>query len=262
MKIFNLYKKSFTSVIVNPTITMFLVLFLILSNLMTAQMFAAKTALVSAILSFCLFMLTLSFISGWLYIAKEISLEGEKENKNYFAIFLEGIGKNILPVGIGSFIYTLLFVIIMFLTGKIAYSVFGSLDFIVKDVAILTQDTNQLIEYIGKLDVNQKYILYCWQICFIIATAIFNFLMLFYFPAIIFSEKNPFLKPLSALTNSIKFLFKNFFGSLFIFLTIYFIYFSSSILKFLFAQNAFVLILLLFFYIYFICGAEINEINS
>ena len=100
MKIFDLYKKAFTGVMVNPTITMFLVLFLILSNLMASQMFASKTAIVSTILSFCLFMLTLSFISGWLYVAKEISLKGEKENKNYFAIFLEGIGKNILPVGI------------------------------------------------------------------------------------------------------------------------------------------------------------------
>ena len=46
MKIFDLYKKSFLSAITNPTISMFLVLFLILSNLMANQMITSKTAVV------------------------------------------------------------------------------------------------------------------------------------------------------------------------------------------------------------------------
>ncbi|MBQ9150453.1 hypothetical protein IJX73_05935 [bacterium] len=255
MKIFDLYKKSFLSAITNPTISMFLVLFLILSNLMANQMITSKTAVVSMILSFCIFTLTLAFISGWLYVAKEISIEGEKENKNYFAIFLEGIGKNIVSVGIASFIYTLLFTIILFIAGKIAYLAFGSLDFILKDITSLTQDTNQFIEYLEKLTIDQQYTLYCWQMCFIAFLSIFNFILLFYFPAVIFSEKNIFIKPFRAFIDSIKFTFKNFFGSLLIYLTIFFAYFALSVLRFLFAQNALILILLLFLYIYFICGA-------
>lgn len=261
MKLFELYKKSFSNVVANPTITMFLVLFLILSNLMAVYMFSSKTVIVATILSFCLFMLTLSFISGWLYIVKEISIEGEKENKNYFSVFLEGIGKNIIPVGIGSFIYTLLLVLVLLITGKIAFLLFGSLDFIAKDITVLTQDTNQFIQHLEKLNDNQKYILYSWQLCFIFASAVFNFILLYYFPSIIYNEKNIFLRAFSALWIAIKFLFKNFFSSLFVYLTIYLTYFALSILKFFFMQNTIISILILFFYIYFICGAVMLIFN-
>jgi len=261
MNLFNIYKNSFEIVAKNPAITLFLVAFLIASNLLAGFMFTSNTKLVATIISFCLFMLSLCFVSGWLNVIKDVSKNGSKE-KNYFPIFLEGIGKNIIPIGIGSFIYTLILVFVLFLTGKIAHNLFGSLDFILKDLVNLAQDNNALMEYFEKLTDNQKYIVYMWQISFILSSMIFNFVMLFYFPAIIFNEKsNVFFKALVELKDSIVFLFKNFINILFIYICIYSVYAFLGILKAMFSSNMIVSILLLFFYIYFICGAVMLIFN-
>lgn len=256
MKLFEIYKKSFATVVSNPAVTLFLVLFLIVSNILTSYMFTSRTKIVAFILSFCVFLLSLCFVAGWFYIVKDVAKNDSDENKNYFAIFLEGIGKNIIPIGIGSFIYTFILTLVLFLTGKVAYNLFGSLDFILKDLITITQDSNLLNEYLNKLTVDQKYTIYAWQLSFIFASMIFNFIMLFYFPAIVFDEKsNMFKKAFSALIKALCFLFKNFFGALFLYICIYFTYMFLGILKVLFGANVIVSILLLFFYIYFISGA-------
>lgn len=254
MRIFDLYKKSFSNIVTNPTITMFFVLFLILSNSIGAYMANSQNTISGVLLSFCLFALAIAFLSGWFFVVKEIAAEGEKENKNYFALFLEGIGKNIVSITIGSFIYAFLFVIILFASGKIAYHFFGSLDFIIKDMANLPQDTNQLMEYLENLTVNQKYTIYCWQLCLMAAGAIFNLIFLYYFPSIIYSDKNIFLKPFISFIEAVKFLFKNFVVSLFLYLTIYVIYFILGLLSALFFQNPIISILILILHIYFVCA--------
>ncbi|MBQ7287436.1 MAG: hypothetical protein IJW73_06720 [Candidatus Gastranaerophilales bacterium] len=262
MNLINIYKKSFYTVFANPAVTLFLILFLIASNFLSSYMVVARTKIVAMILFFCAFLLGLCFISGWLQIMKDVSEDEKAENKNYFAIFLEGIGRNIIPIGIGGFIYTLLITILFLITGKIAFHLFGSLDFILKDLANLVYDNNALMEYFSKLDVNQKYTIYSWQLSFIFASMIFNFIMLFYFPALIFdNSKNIFLRPLIALKNAICFLFKNFFTSILIYLSIYFTYMCLMILNALFSANVIISILLLLFYIYFISLAVMLTFN-
>ena len=139
MNLFNIYKKSFEIVVQNPAITLFLVIFLIASNLLAGFMFTSNTKIVAMVMSFCIFMLSLCFVSGWLNIIKDCAKDEKSKEKNYLSIFLEGIGKNIIPVGIGSFIYTLILMVVLFLTGKIAHQAFGSLDFILKDLLRLAR---------------------------------------------------------------------------------------------------------------------------
>ena len=226
MNIFKLYKQSFSTIVTNPNITLFLVLFLILSNVFALYVFSAKTFIVAMILSFCVFLLSLCFVSGWFNVIKDVAKsENNKiqnstelndstysqtstQSKNYFSIFLEGIGKNIIPVGIGSLIYTLILILVFTLSAKFANHFFGSLDFLLKDLTTIAQDNKALMEYFDKLSVDQKYSIYAWQLCFILSSMIFNFIMLFYFPALIFNEKsNVFLRAIGGLKDSICFFF-------------------------------------------------------
>lgn len=252
MKITELYKKSFGAIFSIPSLTMILVLFLIASTLITKDV--QTTSGISLILkTICLYLMSLCFASGWFYLFKNINTTKEKDEKNYYGLFLEGIGKNIIPFAIASIIYVFLFGIVTFLTIKFAHHTFGSLDFFLKDFMTIANDNNALIEYFNKLSVDEKYIIYAWQLTFIAVSAIFNFILLFYFPSIIYEEKfNMFLKPFVALKNCVVFVFKNFFGALLLYLSIYFAYVILNILK-VFAMNYIILsILLLFVNIYFI----------
>ncbi|MBQ4647382.1 MAG: hypothetical protein IJB79_08545 [Candidatus Gastranaerophilales bacterium] len=256
MKLIDIYKNSYKMVISTPAVTMFLVLFLIVSNLLTSYAFSSGVKSLALILTFCVFMLTLCFISGWLYIIKDTIKNDKKEDKNYWAIFLEGIGKNIVSIFFGFIIYFILFLIILILTGKVAYTLFGNLDFLTKDATLVAQSNQAFLEYVNKLPENQQFAFLAWQLSFILSTTVYSFLMLFYYPSIINNEKsNIFLKPIVALKDSICFLFKNFFGALAIHFSILVIYFIFNSISLFFESNPIVSILLIFFYIYFISSA-------
>ena len=250
-----LYKKTYNAVISNPSITMILVLFLIASALL-AKDFQGIMNIPDILKTLCLLLLSLTFISGWFYLFKNISTSKTKEDKNYFAEFLEGVGKNILPFFIGSIVYVSLFLVITFLTVKFAHNAFGSLDFFIKDFVLIANNNNALIEYFDKLSDNEKYIIYAWQLTFIVVSMLFNFIFLFYFPSIVYEEKyNMFLKPFVALKNAIRFIFKNFFGSLFLYFALYFVYVFFNIIRVYTSNNLILSALLLFVYIYFITFA-------
>ena len=209
MNLFNHIKKSTTTIFQNPAVTLFLVLFLIISNLFMGYIFNTKTKIVALILIFCLFLFSLCFTSGWLNIVADVSKDSKGENKNYLGIFFEGIGKNIIPVAFASFIYTLILMLVLYIASKIAILLFGNLDFLLKDLTSISQNNNALIEYYEKLSDNQKFAILGWNLCLLLALMIYNFTMLFYFPSIIFNKKeNVFLKPLIALKDSFCFLFK------------------------------------------------------
>ncbi len=256
MNLFGLAKKSFLTVLSNPSVTLFFVLFLILSNFIASYAFLSKKILIVTLISICTILLTLSFMSGWFQVVKDISLDEEKKEKNYFPIFLEGIGKNIIPIAIGSVIYITLFSLVMFLTAKIASHFFGNLDFLIKDIVAISQNNDAAIEYFKNLPVDKQYTLYAWQLSFMLVGAIFSFVTFFFFPSIVFEKKgNIFQKPFFALFSQLKVLFKNFFSSLGLFFGIYLIYMILGILKTttIFTTSPVLPLLFLFIYIYFIC---------
>ena len=140
----------------------------------------------------------------------------------------------------------------MLLAQFIALKKFGDINFFMDAIAKLTQENGNLAQYFNGLDDNQKYIIYGWNICIMLSLMAFNFISLFYFPAVFYNDKKIFLRPLAAIWDSLKFLFKNFFPA--IALSI-FIYALNMILAFLnaqFAQNVILSVLLLLVYIYFI----------
>jgi len=249
MTINNLIKKSFKTVVNLPVITLFLVVFLIISNFFTSSILTAKTLPVMSILMLCAFLMAAVFVSGWFKVIKEAI--NEDKTKNYFAIFLEGIGKNLLSTILAIILYFVLFVGVVFLARFLAFKLFGGLDFLTKELVASTVNTQDFIENFNKLTLSQQSTIYGWYFTLIAACGIFNFLLLFYFPSMFFMEdKNALIRPFLALKSSIVFTFKNFFGTLGICILIHVAYFFIALLSTLFS-NIIISVLVLFSYIYF-----------
>ncbi|MBQ8848325.1 MAG: hypothetical protein IJ003_05210 [Candidatus Gastranaerophilales bacterium] len=253
MTVANIIKKSFKNVIENPSITLFLVLFLILSNFLMSYSLMASSKYISAILFICIFMLSCAFLSGWFQIIKE-SLNKEKtDKKNIWSTFFEGVGKNIAPISFGIIILIILANIMLMLLRFIALKAFGTLDFIAQDLSTISQDTEAIAKYFQTLSTDKLYAIYGWAISGIIAMEIFSFIFLFYMPTILNNEKNKlFLKPIIAIKDAIIFVFKNFIGSFAIFILITTLYLALALMNTIFAKNMVISVLILFIYIYFV----------
>ena len=266
MKIIDLIKKSFRIVVENPTITLFFVLFLIISNFLAPYIMIAQSKIVALIIALCIFFLTTVFLAGWFQMLKEVSKEediSKLKDKNFFATFLEGISKNGIAVTIGVIIYLSLLSVVLFLTSEIALRLFGSLDFIFRDMMVnASRSVDNAINYLQNLSDDQKFMIYGWQFSFVIASMIYNFFFLFIAPIIVKDDnKNQFIKPFIAFVSSICFSFKNFFGTLGVFFIIYIIYFTLGITKAIIGSNVILSIVILFIYIYFISGALVLIFN-
>jgi len=247
-----LIKKSFNNIISNPVVCLFLVVFIIILSYLTKYIAFSKTIAMALILIAATFASICAFISGWLKLIKEISKENKVKDENYFVLFMEGIGENIIPVTMGIIIYLILFGITIFLIRTFALSMFGSLDFLLNDVKNIQTNT-QLIEYFNNLPIDKQYIITTWQFSFIIGISVFQFLFLFYFPSIMSDNKsNIFIRSFIAFWKCLKFTFKNFFSIVLLCIFIHVAYILFAFLNAIFAKYMILSIILLFIYIYFI----------
>lgn len=248
-------KKSFDCVIKNPAITLFLVLFLIVLSILAKYIIAAKTIAIAITLFLCFLALVFAYFSGWFKVIKESCDKEKIKEKNFYMIFLEGIGENIIPTALGLIIYSALMIFVVYLSQLVAFKVFGSISFFLDGLNKVTSENGNLIEYFNSLDDNQQYIIYGWNICIMVSVAIFNFVSMFYFPAILDTKNNQFIKPFSAILKSLKFLFKNFFGAVALSILIYILNMIIAYLNTIFAQNVILSTLLLLVNIYFVSWA-------
>ena len=264
MQIFSSIKKSFDCIISNPSITLFLVLYLIASSILAAIIMSATTKIIAQILVLCLLALILVFLSGWFKIIKESTEKEKIKDKNFYAIFLEGIGEGIVPVSIGALLYIVFVFVSILVAQVVAYNVFGDINFFMEELNKISTEQYNIAQYINSLDINKQYTLYGWNICIMVSVLIFNFLSMFYFPAILSSNKKIILRPFIAIWDSLKFLFKNFFATVFIGLYLCILNMAIAFLKFLnarFLQNQIVSVILLLIYIYFISYAVMLIFN-
>ena len=251
-------KKSFGCIIKNPSITVIFVSFLIASNVLAWFILSSRILILAQILILCLFACIFVFFAGWFRVIKEsVDIEKIKE-KNFYSLFLEGVGEGVIPVTISIILYIFFVFITVLMAQFVAMKVFGSIDFFfdgmrqVQDASKLSYETPKFAEYFNSLDVNQKYIIYGWNFCIMAFLGVLNFLSLFYFPSLISSDKNIFLRPFISIWEGLKFLFKNFFSAIALTLFIYVINMILAFLNALFAQNFVISFVLLLIYIYFI----------
>ena len=253
MSVIETIKKTFKIVIENPNITLCLVLFLILSNFLIAYIPNITTGWITTVLTLCVFFATSAFFSGWFEIAKETKDIEKLKEKKVSTTFFEGIGKNIIPVTLGVIFSAVLFNLLLYALRIVAVKVFGTLDFLGQDMSTLPQDAESIKAYIQSLSADKLYAIYGWALSGLLVAGIYGFLLLFYMPAIINNQKNNmFLKPIIGIKDGICFVFKNFTGTLAIYLLITTLYLTLALINALFAKNTILSILSLFVYIYFI----------
>jgi len=256
MTFINTIKKSFSSVIKNPSITLFLIAYLIVTNLLIVAIAGAKAKVFAISFLVCLILLSGAFFAGWMQVIKEVACEIEEKDKNFGAIFLEGVGKNILPVAIGVVVLIVAMNLVIMLVRFLAIKVFGDIQPIIAGLSTVAQDTKSVSDYITNLGQDKVYSIYGWALSGIVALTLFAFSFMYYFPSIINEEKyNLFLKPFVAIPKCLYYLFKNFLTSFLAFILIYLGYLFFVILNALYAQQMILSVIVLFGYIYFVSFA-------
>lgn len=258
----NIIKKSYQDVVANTSIALILVAFMLLFNIVASLASHLANPLAISGFAICLLLLIFCFFSGWFQLFKEVAKSRVEDKKNPFGIFLEGIGINITPVIFGAFLYTILSLLVFLIAGKIAYLVFGSLNFLSEDTIPMLQTPQAYSEYFTNLPHAQKIALTGWLLFNLAAMGLVSFIFMFYPAALVKDEKYEtkkelysglFSKPFRAFKDSICLIFKNFFEVILLCIPIVLIYALLGILGGLFNTNMVLSLIILFLRIYFIC---------
>ena len=193
--IFGLIKKSYETVMENPSITLYFVLYLIVLNFLAAWVITSNNINASITLIVASMLLSMAFSSGWFQVFFESVDKDKIKEKNYFSIFLEGMGKNIIPVTIASIIFAFVMIGVIILSSVILNLLYENFDSILKEIIIIASGA-PAGDFMKSLSENQKYMLYIWQMVINLLSAICIFIFMYYFPSIIKSNcENMFLKP-------------------------------------------------------------------
>ena len=252
MTIIKTIKQSFKVVGLNPSLALFFILFLLTFNFLLAYILMAKTIIVALLLSFCAFLLLISFFSGWLGLIKNIA-KNDYVCEKPFATFLEEIGKNIIPIAIALFVYFFVMLSVILLTGEVNFKIFGNPDAIFQEIMVKAQSPAVFSEYIKNLTDEQKFLIYGWQLTIFFMTSVVNYLFMFYPCALLDKiDTNVFLKPFIALKKTFVFTFKNFAKTLGLYLLTGVFSIVLMFAKQLLSTLKFGGIIFLFLYIYFV----------
>ncbi len=205
-------KNAAKSVAYNPSLVLFPVLYIILLNILLVLGAKSKIVAVSLIFFVCAFLFTAAWTSGWFGMIKKSFVNPQNTQKQpQLPIFFENVGKNIISVGLGLVLYMALAALGAVIITALATKIFGSLDFVIRDLQAAKETGITMAQYFKTLPTDKMYIIYGWQILFVLSYFIFNFLMTFFFPALMDeTDENVYLKPFIAIKNSIVFVFRNF----------------------------------------------------
>lgn len=255
MSVVSCIKKSFKTIIETPVFTSFFVIFLIVFQFLLIYATNVKNPNISIILSICCFSLITAFLSGWFELAKEATNPEKFKEKKSLPIFFEGIGKNIIPVLVGTIVYSVILKAFLDLFYKlVVVNIFGSIDFVnFENLSKISQDAQATQAFFESLTQEQITALLGHSIGAFILLMSFTFLFMFYTPAIICNEKNNmFAKPFVALKDSVFFLFRNFLNSFLIYIFLFVFFIILEVTGMLFMNMTLVSLIMLLFYIYFI----------
>ena len=246
----SLIKKSFKQVFENSSIMIFLVAYLIIIGVITPFI---RNDILAMVLGICIILLTIVHFAGWFQLVNAIAIEknNELENKTVFSVFLEGIGRNIVPLIIAFIFYFAILMLFLYVSGFVANHFFGDIQIVFQDIMTSMQGNNNLILALEALPDDKKMTFYGWQFYFIVVTCILSFIFITYCPFLINSEKNIFVRPFIAFWESLKFTFKNFLMTVAIYASIYAAYILINVLRGLAGSNTIISMVLFLIYIYF-----------
>lgn len=244
----NYFSKSFTLLKNNFMVIQPLIFGVFVVMLVSMPLFQRKSVDFAFIFTLSVSVLCLTaFLSGWYNCIKyTISLkdksyntieEKNKEQLEIIKVFLPGVAENMIPVTVTAVIYFVFAyfttVLFNFITQKVF--VYGNFpkDFF---TVVNSAKTQQEITLYLQNNLSEKQILYSLAVmgCGVAVYMLFNLLVLWLSPALIYSSKNPFV----AIFQALKFTFTHFIDSSIIIAVMFTIYMGISILS-IFAGNSF-----------------------
>ena len=257
MNAFEAIKKSFVITYKNLILAQPFVLFLLVFSILSGGLYSVqKNAIAFLVFGLSLIFLFVAFLAGWFYMAKKTiafelyeNLDDEEKSLKSFGLikqFFPGVGEYFLPM-VGIFIlFMLLSAITAFLVYKTGLKFIGAPNFDAEAFKAASVSAVKMQEYLASVPI-EKVKNFIYWICLVsFSGMIFQFLTMWFVPAMFYNAKNPF----KALFLGLKFLFKNFFASIGIALFLLIFNIFVSMVNSLLAFNVILSLIgfLLFFY--------------
>lgn len=255
-------KKAFTLLKNNTVVIQPLILFMLVAGYLSAPVTLSNFYTQPSLLAIVtLSLLSSAFLAGWFYVIKltvstkdktfetpeSIAVESFANLKQFFT----GVGDYFLSILGGIIVYILTLFVFSLLAFKLGVHLIGDISISNELKKALTSSTPQemqqalnAINYAAPEQIKLAY----WGGYISILSLIFSFFTTFYGATILYETKNP----LTAILLTLRFIFKNFAGSIGIFLLLLFLQFGVYILNAISFVNVFVSILtliLIFFYL-------------
>jgi hypothetical protein len=200
-----------------------------------------------------------AFLSGWFFMIKQAIKNPDKEEPNSLILdFPAGVGEYFLPtLGIISIVY-LIMIIVLILTYMIGMKFIGQIGITQEALTTAMSTSEALKTFLASLSTEQMYKLNAWNTLLFFTMCTIYFLLMFYPPALFFTDKNP----IKALYWSFKKLFsKRFFIYLLIFILLLTLYLILSVALALAQSNMFLYFLLELILLYYIVFLAILIFN-
>lgn len=225
-----------------------LIIYSLVSNLYA--MFSASGKLIN--LLFALVLLSLmsgAFLAGWFVMVKKAVADEYPNNPNLLIKdFMQGVGEYFLPTMGGIICMTVFSTILLALAFILGNHFIGDIGVTSTQLLNAMTSSENLKTFLTSLSVEQIAKINQWNLLILFTMFLNSFLLIFYFPAIFYKNKNPLI----ALFINLKNIFsKKFFIILGATVIIAFLYLFISVLSALMLQNIFLhfLITLLGFYL-------------
>lgn len=234
-----------------------LFLFLLSIYLGIAQNAPANIASAILLLITILFMLS-AFSAGWFFmvkraidISKQEFIIDEDKAKASFSLIKEfpiGIGEYFFSFIGGLILYLILFTLLSFTAYQIGLHFIGKTGVDILQLKTALNSPAAMKALITSLSSEQLAKLSAWNFLFIAVMAISSFITMFWPAQIVSKTKNPII----ALLKSIKFIFKNFFSSIILFIYFSLINFIVSLINAFSVINPIVYFISMLIYFYFV----------
>ncbi len=254
---FKSIRQSFGIVGKNLILAQPFILFLLVISLLGGGLYGVQgNPIAFIVFALSLIMLSVAFMAGWFYMTKKTiefeedkSMPDEEKAVKSFGLikhFFPGVGEYFINMIGLSILYLILTALISFAAFKFGMHMFGNPNVDIMKLNSMHGSYPELNSYFASLPERQLYSLTSWFAFLSLVSFAFQFLTLWWVPALYYSTKNPFL----AFGYSVKFLFHKFGASLGIFFFLLLFNFAVSVVNSALASNVWLSLIgfILFFY--------------
>ncbi len=259
----SLIKKAFDITRENIVTAQPLIVFLLVISISSIGLARQSNKIAFIIFFIANFLLTTAFLAGWFFMVKKTvqhaKIEYEKPEERAAASldllkeFFPGVSAYFVPVTVVFLIYVLLSAGIVYLVGVewgIGYLTSHNVH-IEKIYQAAMQSQQALEQFLYSLTFGQIKAINYWMTAITFAAAVYSFVTLFWFPSLFYMEKITFWSPFVSFWKNLKFLFKNFLGSVGVMCFLSILNFIVFVINAIFSINIILSVIAFFIMFYF-----------